>query len=136
MMLALIGLAWPPLASAQVDNASPDAAAQSDQPSTAQPDQPSATPDQSVSQYSDDELRSFAAAALGVQQVKNTYGPMLAAATTSQEEQRMIRMAGAEMVRAVEDQGISIERFQAILEGAATDPALIERINRHLNEPR
>lgn len=120
-MFALLGLAWAPLASAQSQpdlGASPDAAAQSDQ---------------SVSQYSDDELRSFANAALAVQQVKDTYGPMLAAATTSQEEQRVIQRAGAEMVHAVEDQGMSVERFQEILDNASSDPALVERINRHLN---
>jgi hypothetical protein len=124
MMLALLGLVCPPLASAQPDSAGPDAAAQSD---------PSAQSDSPVSQYSDQELRSFAAAAVAVQQVKDTYGPMLAAATTSQEEQRVIRMAGAEMVQAVQDQGLSVERFQQILDSAQADPALVERINRQLN---
>lgn len=123
MMLAL-GLACPLAAWAQVENASPDASAQPDA---------SLQPDLSVSQYSDAELRAFAHAALAVQQVKDTYGPMLAAAPTSQEEQRVIRMAGAEMVHAVEGAGMSVERFQEILDSASSDPTLVERINRQLN---
>jgi hypothetical protein len=121
MVLALLGLACAPLASAQVQSdigAAPDAAAPSDQ---------------AVSQFSDEELRAFAAAAVAVQQVKDTYGPRLAAATTSQEEQQVIQAAGDDMVRAVQGSGMSVERFQQILDSASSDPALVDRINRKLN---
>lgn len=86
-----------------------------------------------MSQFSDEELRAFAAAAVAVQQVKDTYGPRLAAATTSQEEQQVIQAAGDDMVRAVQGSGMSVERFQQILDSASSDPALVDRINRKLN---
>jgi len=86
-----------------------------------------------VSRFSDDELRSFAAAALAVQQVKDTYAPILASAATSEDQQRVIEAADEEMKRAVRDNGLSVERFQEILDSASTDPVVIDRINQHLN---
>jgi hypothetical protein len=123
MMFAWVGLACAPLASAQLPPG-PDTGAGSD----------SAAPsDQAVSRFSDDELRSFAAAALAVQQVKDTYAPILASAATSEDQQRVIEAADEEMKRAVRDNGLSVERFQEILDSASTDPVVIDRINQHLN---
>jgi hypothetical protein len=121
MVLALIGLACASSTWAQMQSgidSGPEAIAPSDP---------------SVSRFSDDELRSFAAAALAVQQVKDTYAPRLAASTTSQEEQQTMQMANEEMMRAVQNSGMSVERFQEILDSASADPALVDRINRKLN---
>ncbi|HZP88707.1 MAG TPA: DUF4168 domain-containing protein [Burkholderiales bacterium] len=106
-----------PLAAAQAD---PDAG-------TA----PSAT-DQ-ASQYSDADVKAFASAAVAVQAIRDLYVVKIMAAGDEDQARQLREAAVTEMAGAVQQQGLSVERFQQILLDAQGDPALVDRINQQLN---
>ncbi|HVO90976.1 MAG TPA: DUF4168 domain-containing protein [Casimicrobiaceae bacterium] len=106
-----------PPAFAQVDSNAPD------QGVTAEPSTP---------YYSDDELKSFVGAALDVIRVKDAYTPLLEAAATPEQATLVKQQASAEMTKAVEGQGMTVDRFQEILTNAQGAPDLAARINQQL----
>src|SRR5882724_4209931 len=91
--LALLGIAWPPIGLAESDESAP-------------PEKPAAP-------YSDAELRSFAVALLEVDRIKTTYAPKLA--LTLRAQQQVKQAASAEMVQALKDQGMSVDKYQEML---------------------
>ena len=91
---------------------------------------------QTAGDYSDTELRSFVVAAAKVQQINDAYLPKLRAAKTDEETKRVQETANAEMKRALDEEGISVDRFQEIVAQARADRALIERIREQLRQVR
>jgi hypothetical protein len=85
-----------------------------------------------VAPISDSELRSFAVAALEVQRINNEYMPRVEAARTSEEQQQLVLVATNEKVQAVETRGLSVEKYQEILQQAQTDPEMADRIVEHI----
>jgi hypothetical protein len=98
----------------------------------------SAPPDiiKAVPVYSDAELRTFAIAAVEVKNVTDAYLPRLQSAQTTEEKRHVESTATAEMIRAVENKGISVARFNEILTQARTDPKLAARIRQHIEDPQ
>jgi hypothetical protein len=93
---------------------------------------PDAAREQAASPYSDTELKAFVGAALDVVRIKDTYTPLLEAATTPEQEMMVKQQASQEMTQAVESKGLSVDRFQEILVSAQADPELAQRINQQL----
>ena len=87
--------------------------------------------EQSVTPYSEGELQSFAAAALEVKRIKETYIPKLQAAQTTAEEEKVKEAASKEMVHAVEERGLSLDKYHEILIAALTDTEVAQRVNRY-----
>ena len=112
---ALLGVAWAPLPFAQVG-------------------QPTA--EQTAEPYSDAELQSFAEAALEVKRIKAGYASKLQAAASAEEQQNLKEAASQEMKRAVEERGISVDKYQEILANALTNPELAQRINKYFGGTR
>ena len=92
--------------------------------------------EQSAPAVSDAELKSFAVAVLEVRRITDTYVPMLKTATTIEEQQQVEKAASAEMKQAVENEGMTVGRFNQILTLARIDPDLTERIRRHIKQPQ
>jgi hypothetical protein len=88
--------------------------------------------EQSASSYNDAELRSFAVAALEVQRINDIYVPKLETAKSPEEQQQIQQTASQEMVRAVENEGISVDRYKEILSDARANPALAARVQEHM----
>ncbi|HSS70610.1 MAG TPA: DUF4168 domain-containing protein [Casimicrobiaceae bacterium] len=86
--------------------------------------------------YSDDELKSFADAALEVNHIKESYLPKMAAADDEQEQEQLKQAAIKEMTRAVEQRGLKIDKYQEILAAALTRPELAQRVGKYLSQPR
>jgi hypothetical protein len=103
-------------------------------PTAAQNDTPSGSPAASASGFSDTELKSFAAAALDVQRIREAYVQKLGAAADGDEQRQLVEAAARDMSSAVEQHGLSVERFHTIIAAARGDEALVARINKHLNE--
>ena len=103
-------------------------------PAFARADHPAA--EQSVSSYSDTELKSFAIAVLEVQRINNTYLPKLEAAATREEQEQVLQTASDEMTQVVEKNGLSVDRFTQILSHVQMDQGLAERIRKHMQETR
>jgi len=113
MIFALLAVTWAPATMAQAD-------------------QPAVEP--SAASYTDAELRSFAGALLDVARIKQAYTPQLEAAEDAEEQQEVKQAASVEMVQAVEQQGMSVDRYQEILLNALTNPELAKRVDRYLKQ--
>ena len=90
---------------------------------------------QSASSFSDSELKSFAVAVLEVQRINDTYVPKLESAKSPEEQQQLRQTASQEMVRAVEKEGMSVDKYKEILSQAQADPAVAERVKQHMRNP-
>jgi hypothetical protein len=111
--LALLGSAWAPVTMAQRSQAQVE---------------------QSAPGYSDAELKSFAVAVLQVQRINDAYLPRLQSAKTPEEQQQVKEAASGEMVRAVEKEGISVDKYKEIMTQAQTNPEVAERIKQHIKD--
>lgn len=111
--LAALGLALGPVA--------PALAGQADGARLAQAEQ--------GQQFSDEQLRSFAVAALEVRKIRSDFMARIQQAGSEDERQQLAREANGQMVSAVEDTpGISVEDYNAIVQAAGEDPELASRI--------
>jgi hypothetical protein len=87
---------------------------------------------QSAPAYSDSELKSFAVAVLEVQRINDDYTLKLQSAKSPDEQQQLRKTASQEMVRAVEKEGMSVEKYREIMNQAETNPAVAERVKEHI----
>src|SRR5207253_154231 len=101
--------------------------------------QPTSPEQQSIPSYSDEEVRSFAVAVLAVEEIKAMYGAKLMAARSRAEQQKLHEAASRDMVKAVKEQGISVDKYKEMLVNAQANPVLAEKVNQnikeHLKEP-
>ena len=95
-----------------------------------------AVAEQSAPAYSDTELQSFAEAALEVKRIKDEYMPRLEAADTADEEEQVKEEASKEMVHAVEERGLSVQKYHEILMAALLDDAVAGRVGKYLSGTR
>ena len=82
--------------------------------------------------YSDAELKSFAVAMVKVAVISDIYMPKLIIADTAEQQRQVEQVASREMTQAVEDEGMTIERFHQILAHARDNPEIAERVKQHL----
>jgi hypothetical protein len=120
---AALGLLWASVAPAQVQAPKQ----QAPQPQLQAPQQ------QPKSSFSDADLKSFALAALDVQRIREAYLPKLEAAKTPNEQQEVRIAASNEMVQAVEQKGMSVEKFSEIAAQARERPEVADQIQKHLS---
>jgi len=83
---------------------------------------------------SDAELKSFAGAVVEVHRINDAYIPKLQAADTPDEEQKLEAAALREMVQAVEQEGLSVEKYEEILTQTQTNNELVHRLKRPLRD--
>jgi len=88
--------------------------------------------EQAASPYSDAELKSFAVALVEVHRINDSYTQKLASAQSPEEQQQIRDTASKEMVRAVETEGMSVEKYKEILSQAQNNPAVAERVKEHI----
>jgi hypothetical protein len=80
--------------------------------------------------FSNEQLKSFAAAAEAVHTIAMKYGNRAQNAETQQEELELREEAQSEMVDAVQNEGLSVETYTAIGQEAQRNPKLIQRIQQ------
>jgi len=80
---------------------------------------------------SDSKLDAAATAAKNVTSLKSTYEQKLAEAPVA-EKQRIATEADTAMVKAVTDQGLSIDEFKTIMNLAQNDPAVRNKLMQRL----
>lgn len=114
--LALATTAWMPVALGQAGSApaSPAAPAAQD--------------------FTDTDLKSFAVALVEVSRINDTYMPVYRAAQSPEEQQAIEQKASDEMVQAVQNAGMTVDRYQQILAQARSNPEVANRINEHVKE--
>lgn len=87
---------------------------------------------QATRSYSDAELKSFAVAALEVQRINDVYLPKLKSAASPEEQKQVEKTALAEMIKAVEKEGMTVEKYKEIMSQAEANPEVAERVIQHI----
>jgi hypothetical protein len=108
------------------------------QPATSNPVQltPSTPP---AAEVGDAELQRFAQAASEIRELRRKWMPEVAAAQQSGGPEAALKVedeAYAEMVGAVENKGLSLQRFNQIVALAQTDPELQQRLATQMGPSR
>lgn len=104
-------------------------------PSPAPAGEPSGLELAQSASFTDDQLQSFAMAALEVREIRASYVEQMQTAESEEQRQQLAEEANAEMVEAVrETPGITIEDYNAIIEASADDPQLSQRIDEHMQQ--
>ena len=118
MTLVLFGVAYTPALFAETD------AAQTPPADQAAPAEPSAR------SYSDQELHSFAVTMLEVERIKNNYAPKLA--ENLRQQAQVKQAATLELLLALKQQGMSVDKYQEMLDSVQSNPQLAGKVNEYL----
>lgn len=92
------------------------------------------TGQQQATQFSDDQLKSFAAAVQGIQAVANEYAPRLRDASGPDQVAELQQEAESEMLDAVQDEGLTVDEYNAIAVTAQTNPQVAETIRGYITD--
>lgn len=84
--------------------------------------------------YSADELKTYAVAALEVQKLNDAYLKQLGAVEGEQAKKQLRKSAMDEMVEAVRNSGISLEKYNRITVESGDNSALSRKIAEHMQE--
>ena len=101
-----------------------------------QQQQPSGPPAKQPATVSDQDIKSFAAAASEVRQLQRVWIPKVEeAGKQGPEEQMKVRQqAISEMTQAVQKNGLSVDRYQEIYQIAQTDPEVQRKIRENMTD--
>src|SRR6516225_6394747 len=113
-----------PVAEAQMNPPQARPQAQSPQTRSLQTPSPSAP-------ISDEKLNAAAAAIGQVATIQQSYESKIAAAPPS-DKQRLTNEANDAMVKAVADQGLSVDEYNSIISTAQNDPAVREKLTQRM----
>src|SRR5215472_3826073 len=91
-----------------------------------------AVPSESTPSYSDQELRSFAVAVLEVERIKSSYAPKLA--QNLKEQAQLKQAASLELMLALKQQGISVDKYQEMLANVQQNPDMAGKVNENLKK--
>ncbi len=101
-------------------------------PTAAQDQAPQAAPQ--AEDITDQQLDQFAEAALAVNQIGRKYASELQAAEDEAAAQEIRAQAQEEMMQAVQDEGLSVEQYNAIYAAAENDQEINSAIQALLQE--
>ena len=100
----------------------------------AQPKQPQ--PSTQQIEPSQDQLKSFASAAIEVQQIRSKWQTRMQEADNAEKAQELQVQAATEMVSAVQERGLTVETYKAIATAARDNPDLAGRIVKLMEQSR
>jgi restriction endonuclease Mrr len=78
--------------------------------------------------FSEEQLRSFAAATEEIRKIDMKYSDHIRNAESQKDALALREEAESEMVNAVQDEGLSLEEYNAIAQAAEDNPKLLQRI--------
>jgi hypothetical protein len=87
-----------------------------------------------VQDYADDDLKTFANALVEVSRINDNYFPIYEAARSPREQEAIELKASEEMVRALQNVGLTVGKYQQIMARARTNPEMANRINEHVKD--
>jgi hypothetical protein len=88
----------------------------------------------SAASYGENDLNSFAVAAVKVHRINSTYTRKMDEARSDEEKQQLQLKAGSEMVEAVKHEGLTIDTYQDIASHLKTDDDLAERVKQKIRK--
>jgi len=87
-------------------------------------------------EISQNQLESFASAALQLREIRSNWLSRLQGAESAEKAQEFQAQATAEMVSAVEAKGLTVETYNTIATAARDNPELADRIAKLMERPR
>ncbi len=85
---------------------------------------------------SQDQLKSFASAALQVQQIRSKWQTRMQEADNAEKAQELQVQAATEMASAVQERGLTVETYKAIATAARDNPEIANRIVKLMEQAR
>ena len=85
---------------------------------------------------SQDQLASFASAVVQVQQIRSKWQTRMQDADSAEKTQEFQTQATAEIASAVQEQGLTVETYNAIAKAARDNPELVNRIVKLMEQVR
>jgi 2,4-dienoyl-CoA reductase-like NADH-dependent reductase (Old Yellow Enzyme family) len=92
---------------------------------------PAAAQQSAPSEYSQEQLAAFAAAAQRVQELNQKWIPQIGQAESDVENAQMRERAMEEMKAAVHQEGLTVEEYNQIYDAAQRDPEIMQQIEDH-----
>ena len=92
----------------------------------------SADPQQAA--ISQEELKTFALAAQEVRQINQTYLSSYQAAQNEEQKQAIEKEAMGKMTQAVKDKGLTVEKYNQIVQAAQSDPEVAKKVDEYAKE--
>lgn len=83
-------------------------------------------------QFTEQQIQSFAAAAVQVSRISERWLPRIQDATSEAESLQLREQANAEMVEAIEGENLDLETYNQIFRTAQQDPVLAQRVEQAL----
>lgn len=87
---------------------------------------------QAAPSFSDEQLRSYAEAALKVHEIGTEYHPRIERAQSDQDADQLRAAANEAMIEAVRDQGLTVEEYNQIFTASQTDAAVRSAVEAHM----
>lgn len=103
-------------------------------PASAQSEGAQGSPSSLSQAYSENQLKSYAVAALEVEKLNYSYSERLQAARTAQERKTIRQEATEKMTKAIEDKGLTVQTYNEITSAARSDRQLAEKISHYVKE--
>ncbi|WKD49560.1 DUF4168 domain-containing protein [Microbulbifer spongiae] len=86
--------------------------------------------------FSEPQLKQFAEAYRAIVVLSREYAPKLKAASDIREAEALNKEAQGKMVAAIEKTGLSKSKYQEIANSIKSNPALLEKVNKLLQQPQ
>ncbi|AWB33633.1 DUF4168 domain-containing protein [Orrella marina] len=83
--------------------------------------------------FSDQDIKTYVAAAEKVNEITNEYRPKVQSAPSEADQQVLIQQADQDMVRAIRAEGISVDKFLQINQAVQVDQSLANRVTQMIN---
>lgn len=80
--------------------------------------------------YSDSQLERFVNASRKVAMISQEYTPKLEATTNEAGKKKIFEEADGKMVKAVHDEGMTVDQFNGINQALQQDPKLVQRVQK------
>lgn len=91
---------------------------------------------QQQAQIPEEDIKTFADATVEVKRIDDAYAPRLEAAASPEEQAQVQNEAMAEMVRAVEEKGLTVEQYNTISQVAQLNPDVARQIYQYMDQAR
>ena len=95
-----------------------------------------AQPPMQQTEFSQNQLESFASATLKVRDIRSKWQSQMQSADSDEKAKEFQTQANVEMVNAVESNGLTVETYNAIATAARSNPDLANRITKLLEKAR
>jgi len=107
-------------------------------PATAQQQQQQMQQQQQLSadDITNQQLKSYVAAALEIQTVRQEFQSQMANVETQEDQQAVQQEASQKMISEIEDAGLSVDEYNAIATAVRSDPELSEKVQKMAEQAR